>query len=144
MCVKFEGQKDKSPWHLLIWQGTREWRKLESNVATLRRPQTDMPGIPVGDYYPEIYRVNELPQVPLLPISYTEIVSHHPSAAFGLCKATLRKTVATSSQAPSLDNVHAGLVRVIENDQSLVLQAYQAHGLICYSVFLGKLKHMSR
>lgn len=36
-------------------------------MATVRQPQTDMPGIPVGDYYPEIHRVNELPQVPLLP-----------------------------------------------------------------------------
>ncbi len=30
---------------------------------------TDVPGIPAGDYYPEIHRVSELPQVLMLPIS---------------------------------------------------------------------------
>lgn len=64
--MKVEGQKSPAPDS--VGREPGEWQRLESNMATLCRTQTDMPGIPVGDHYPEIHRATELPQVPM-PIS---------------------------------------------------------------------------
>lgn len=51
-----------------LWQRPRDWKKL----ATCSQTPTDMPGIPVGDHYPETHTVGAPPQV---PVSGSETVS---------------------------------------------------------------------
>lgn len=159
--MKFEELKDKSLAPTLLAGGTWKWRKLESNVATLRRPQTDMPGIPVGDYYPEIHRVNELPQVPILPISYEENSFPHSSFLLRQPSANLpsERPLQPLLWAPSSDTVpslwyfcvlvclgvfcHSYIVNETNHCFfRLTRHLTIVHGLICYSIFLGKVKHL--
>lgn len=102
MSVKFEGLKDKSLWHLLCGQRTWEW---QLNVAALSRPQTDVPGIPVGDYYPEILRVSELPQVLMLTISCTEVISSASDNSSLFCTLHPQTLVVSNSAFGSFSNL---------------------------------------
>lgn len=69
-----------------------------------------MPGIPVGDYYPEIHRVNELPQVPMLPIFYAENSFPHPSFLLRQPSANLtsERQLQPLLWAPFSDTIHPG------------------------------------
>lgn len=60
-----------------------------------------MPGIPVGDHYPEIHRVNELPQVTMLPVSRIQIFFSYIPPDFAPSER-LRQTLPSDTAHPSL------------------------------------------
>lgn len=71
-----------------LWQRPRDWRKL----ATRSQTPADMPGIPVGDHYPETHTVGAPPQV---PVSGSETVS--PASEFPLRHSSVQTTEALPS-----------------------------------------------
>ncbi|KAM3598054.1 uncharacterized protein V6R79_012859 [Siganus canaliculatus] len=85
-----------------------------------------MPGIPVGDYYPEIHRVNEFPQVQ--PISWTEIVSR--------IRLFFRLTVPVCRHKanPSVRHCSSSAVAFPQNQCTLVDSLQRASGSTCQRV----------
>lgn len=100
---KLEGLQMKVLGSCSVGGWTRERQELESSVATLHRPHADMPGIPVGDYYPEIHTANGLPQVPMVPATYTEIVPE------SLSSSPWRRRLQPLLCAPSWNTLHPDL-----------------------------------